>query len=68
MNRLLTTAIIFSILLFGCKKNAEKNSLEALHLNGKIKSIKEYSYSASEKFGQVQKGEVFSGGTARQFS
>jgi hypothetical protein len=57
MNRLITTTIILSLVLFSCKSNTQKNSLETMHLNGKIKSIKEYSYLANEKFGLIHKGE-----------
>ena len=38
MNRLITTTIILSLVLFSCKSNTQKNSLETMHLNGKINS------------------------------
>lgn len=48
---------VFSILLSACSFfNKENNDLDKMNLNGKIKSIRESSFQAIEKFGEVTKG------------
>ena len=37
-----------------------KNDLNEMNLNGKVKSIREYSYEAVEKFGEISKGNRIS--------
>ena len=40
------------------KKTEKKNDLTEENLKGKVKSIKETTYKAVEKFGQIEKGDV----------
>ena len=41
------------------KKSEKKNDLTEENLKGKVKSIKENTYEAVEKFGKIEKGNVF---------
>ena len=51
--------LLFPILLFliSCESKTPQNNLKTLGLIGKVKSIDENTYSAIEKFGEVQKNE-----------
>ena len=40
------------------KKSEKKNDLTEENLKGKVKSIKETTYKAVDKFGQIEKGDV----------
>lgn len=40
------------------KKTEKKNDLTEENLKGKVKSIKETTYKAVDKFGQIEKGDV----------
>lgn len=51
--------IILSVLcLVSCNQSEKKNDLTEENLKGKVKSIKETTYEAIEKFGQIEKGDV----------
>ncbi len=59
MKNLATPIIIcFAIILFACagqNKHSNNNDLKKSNLNGEVKSIKEISYTITEKYGDVQK-------------
>ena len=51
--------VILSVLcLVSCNQSEKKNDLTEENLKGKVKSIKETTYKAIEKFGQIEKGDV----------
>jgi len=54
--------LLFIPLVFGCdivkKLEDKKNDLDEFNLNGKVKSLKETTYSAVEKFGEPVKDEL----------
>ena len=50
MKRLLVLLLI--PLVFACSSDNKKNDLDQLNLKGKVKSLKETTYSAVEKFGE----------------
>ena len=52
--------LLFPILIFGCSKLKAENDLDNENLKGKVKSIKYTAYKASEKFGEIEKGEIIS--------
>lgn len=65
--------VISSLLLFSCKNTDEiKNDLEEQNLNGWVKSIKQNTYYAVSKFGEIVKGgkyfDEFLGESATSFS
>ena len=51
-------AILSVLRLVSCKQSEKKNDLTEKNLKGKVKSIKETTYEAVEKFGQIEKGDV----------
>ena len=51
-------AILSVLRLVSCKQSEKKNDLTKENLKGKVKSIKETTYEAVEKFGQIEKGDV----------
>lgn len=52
-------SLIFSLTIFFCSNIiGQRNDLEKLNLNDNIKSIREFSYQAFEKFGDIQKGKT----------
>ena len=51
-------AILSVLRLVSCKQSEKKNDLTEENLKGKVKSIKEITYEAVEKFGQIEKGNV----------
>jgi hypothetical protein len=54
--------IILFISLFSCNNfGQQKNDLQKQKLNGKVKSISENSFAATEKFGEIVKGEKLVG-------
>ena len=55
MKRLLVLLLI--PLVFACDSDDKKNDLDQLNLNGKVKLLKETSYSVVEKFGEPIKDE-----------
>ena len=51
--------VILSVLcLVSCNQSEKKNDLTEENLKGKVKSIKETTYEAVDKFGQIEKGDV----------
>ena len=51
--------VILSVLcLVSCNQSEKKNDLTEENLKGKVKSIKETTYKAVDKFGQIEKGDV----------
>ena len=50
------------------KKSEKKNDLTEENLKGKVKSIKETTYKAVDKFGQIKKGNVFYDGFSSPFT
>ena len=55
------TIVLAMLCLASCEKSTQKNDLAELKLNGKVKSIREISYEAVEKFGEVVKGDALVG-------
>ena len=57
------TLFISILFMIGCNTNKSKieTDLEKQGFKGKVKSIKSTTYKAIEKFGEIQKGEKFSG-------
>lgn len=51
-------AILSVLRLVSCKQSEKKNDLTEENLKGKVKSIKETTYEAVEKFGQIEKGDA----------
>ena len=51
-------AILSVLRLVSCKQSEKKNDLTKENLKGKVKSIKETTYEAVEKFGQIEKSDV----------
>ncbi|AFL96689.1 hypothetical protein ACQ1Q1_08150 [Ornithobacterium rhinotracheale] len=45
-----------AISLWACDKQHKKTDAEEMHLKGKVKSVKQTTYKAVEKFGQVERG------------
>jgi hypothetical protein len=55
-----TTAILLAILLISsCSDHGDikTHELDGEYLFGKVKSVKEFSYEASERFGKIEKGD-----------
>src|SRR5690554_2955538 len=54
-------SITFLIMLLGsCNTPIQtENDLKEVGLKGKVKSIKETTYEATEKFGEIQKGNIY---------
>jgi nitrous oxidase accessory protein NosD len=51
--------LTFYLMIFFCSTIfGQKNDLRKLNLNGNIKSIREFSYKAIEKLGDIQKGKA----------
>ena len=50
--------IILATLSASCNQSEKKNDLTEENLKGKVKSIKETTYKAVDKFGQIEKGDV----------
>ena len=51
--------VILSVLcLVSCNQSEKKNDLTEENLKGKVKSIKETTYEAVDKFGQIEKGDI----------
>src|SRR5690554_1081903 len=44
------------VVFYSCNRETEKNDLQKNHLKGKVKSVREKSYVAEEKFGKIVKG------------
>ena len=57
---ILATLSVLSLVSYGQleKKSEKKNDLTEENLKGKVKSIKETTYKAVDKFGQIEKGDV----------
>ncbi len=50
--------LVSFILLVSCSKTEkEESDLEKMKLNGKVKSLREFSYEAVEKFGELSRGK-----------
>ena len=50
---------MFILLVLSCSsENKQRNDLKEKDLNGKVKSIRSYTYRADEKFGEIIKGEL----------
>jgi len=49
---------VIGIFLYNCSGDFanEKNDLEQMNIYGRVKSIKEFSYEAQDKFGEISKG------------
>ena len=54
---ILATLSVLYLVSYGQSK--KKNDLTEENLKGKVKSIKETTYEAVDKFGQIEKGNVF---------
>ena len=50
--------IILATLSASCNQSEKKNDLTEENLKGKVKSIKETTYKAVDKFEQIEKGDV----------
>jgi len=50
--------LVLLLLVLSCStENKQKNSLEEDNLKGNVKSVREFSYVAVDKFGEISKGE-----------
>ena len=49
--------LIIFLILFSCSANNKKNDLQRENLKGNVKSVKEVSYEAVDKFGKITKGK-----------
>ena len=45
------------VILFGCNNNKLENDLTNENLFGNVKSVREFSYVAIEKYGELTKGD-----------
>ncbi|MGQ3586239.1 hypothetical protein [Ornithobacterium rhinotracheale] len=48
--------MLSALSLWACDKHHKKTDAEKMHLKGKVKSVKQTTYKAVEKFGQVERG------------
>jgi hypothetical protein len=48
--------ILFGLIILSCTPTKKKNDLSEMNLKGKVKTIKETSFNATDKFGVITKG------------
>ena len=58
MKTLIIIAISVILMLTSCNNHKIKNDLTKIDLIGKVKSVREISYEAIEKFGEISKGNI----------
>jgi len=55
--RILLISLI-GLMLYSCSSNRkDENTLSSMNLKDNVKSLKEFSYAATEKFGDITKGK-----------
>ena len=57
MKPLYLASLLFVFFIASCADVRNKTDLREMKLNGRVKSIKESSYKAEDKFGQITKGD-----------
>ena len=58
---LVAVAIVSLVACNQTKKEEKKTDLKEANLKGKVKSVREITYNAVEKFGEIEKGDRSSG-------